>query len=160
MRRPVLCALLVLACSTPARAATPNPDISVVGQPFMRWTDEPGNPDRHHTVFDVGETEFLFEAALNPYARGCFAVSLAESEVALEEGYFSLLRGLPGGITLKGGKYRAGFGKLNPLHPHTYPFSERPGVLAAYLPGDESYNETGLDVSYRLPLPTTWTLTA
>ncbi len=160
MRRAFLCALLVLACVASSRAATTNPDISVIGQPFMRWTDEPGNPDRHHTVFDVGETEFLFEAALNPYARGYFAVSLTESEVALEEGYFSLLRGLPGGITLKGGKYRAGFGRLNPLHPHHYPFAERPGVLAAYLPGDEAYNETGLDVSYRLPLPTTWTLTA
>jgi len=33
-------------------------------------------------------------------------------------------------------------------------------VLAAYLPGDESYNETGLDVSYRLPLPGSTSVTA
>jgi hypothetical protein len=160
MRRCIPCALLAIAFAASARAATTNPDISVIGQPFVRWTDEPGNPAQHHPVMSAGETEFVFDAALNPYARGFFAVALAEGEVGLEEGYFSLLRGLPGGITLKGGKYRVGFGKLNEKHPHQYPFAERPGVLAAYLPGEESYNETGVDVSYRLPLPTAWTLTA
>ena len=160
MRRSILCALFVLAALAPAHAATTNPDISVIGQPLVRWTDEPGNPERHHPVMSAGETEFVFDAALNPYARGFFTVALADGEVGLEEGYFSLLRGLPGGIALKGGKYRVGFGKLNEKHPHQYPFAERPGVLAAYLPGEESYNETGLDVSYRVPLPTTWTLTA
>ena len=161
MRRLVLCALLVLACPPvpTARAATSNPEISVIGQPFVRWTDEAGNPEQNHPVFDVGETEFVFDAALNPYARGWFTVALAEGEVGLEEGYFSLLRGLPGGITLKGGKYRVGFGKLNEKHPHQYPFAERPGVLAAYLPGEESFNETGVSLSYRLPLPTTWSFT-
>src|SRR5262249_32958856 len=74
--------------------------------------------------------------------------------------YFSLLRGLPGDVQLKGGKYRVGFGKLNPAHPHTYPFANRFGVLAAYLPGEEAYNETGLDVSYRLPLPGSVSVTA
>src|SRR6185503_13281572 len=93
-------------------------------------------------------------------ARGFFDVTLADGEIDLEEGYFSLLRGLPGDIQVKGGKYRVGFGKLNPAHPHTYPFANRFGVLAAYLPGAEAYNETGLDVSYRLPLPGTTSVTA
>ena len=162
MRRSILCALLVLACSPapPARAGTSNPDISVIGQPLVRLTDQAGHPEDGRPVFSVGETEFVFDAALNPYARGFFTVSLADGEVGLEEGYFSLLRGLPGGITLKGGKYRVGFGKLNETHPHQYAFAERPGVLAAYLPGEESYNETGMDVSYRLPLPIAWSVTA
>ncbi len=162
MRRFVLYALLVLAYSLApnARAGTSNPDISVIGQPLIRWTDEASNPERDRPVFSVGETEFVFDAALNPYARGFFTVSLADGEVGLEEGYFSLLRSLPGGITLKGGKYRVGFGKLNEKHPHQYPFAERPGVLAAYLPGEESYNETGMNSSYRLPLPIAWSVTA
>ena len=46
-----------------------------------------------------------------------------------------------------------GFGKLNPAHPHTYPFIDRFRVLAAYLPGEESYDETGVQLSYRLPMP-------
>ena len=53
-----------------------NPDISVIGQPFMSWNDAAGDPTRKRPVFDVGETEFVFDAALNPYARGFFDVSL------------------------------------------------------------------------------------
>ena len=162
MRRVLVCALLVLALAPArsARAGVTNPDISVIGQPFIGWTDSTGASASKRPVFDVGETEFVFDAALNPYARGYFTVSLVESSISLEEGYFSLLRGLPGDIQVKGGKYRVGFGKLNPAHPHTYPFANRFGVLAAYLPGDDSYNETGLDLSYRLPLPGSLSVTA
>lgn len=162
MRRVLVCALLVLALA-PARTAhagVTNPDISVIGQPFMRLTDDVNDPTAKRPVFDVGETELVFDAALNPYARGFFDVTLQDGQIDLEEGYFSLLRGLPGDIQIKGGKYRVGFGKLNPSHPHTYPFANRFGVLAAYLPGDEAYNETGLDVSYRIPLPGAISVTA
>jgi len=162
MRRVLVCVLLVLALA-PARiahAGVTNPDISVIGQPFMSWSDSTGAPTSKRPVFDVGETELVFDAALNPYARGFFDVTLADGQIDLEEGYFSLLRGLPGNIQIKGGKYRVGFGKLNPAHPHTYPFANRFGVLAAYLPGDEAYNETGLDVSYRIPIPGSISLTA
>jgi len=162
MRRVLICALLVLALA-PARrahAGVTNPDISVIGQPFIRWNDDATDPTAKRPVFDVGETELVFDAALNPYARGFFDVTLQDGLIDLEEGYFSLLRGLPGDIQIKGGKYRVGFGKLNPAHPHTYPFANRFGVLAAYLPGTESYNETGLDVSYRLPLPGSTSVTA
>jgi len=162
MRRCLYCALVVLALA-PVRSAlagVTNPDISVIGQPFMSWNDSTGAPTSKRPVFDVGETELVFDAALNPYARGFFDVTLADGEIDLEEGYFSLLRGLPGDIQIKGGKYRVGFGKLNPAHPHTSPFANRFGVLAAYLPGAEAYNETGLDVSYRLPLPGSISVTA
>lgn len=161
MCRTFLCAVLVLAFAptTPAHAGVVNPDISVIGQPTLTWHDVPGDPTRERPVFDVGETEFVFDSALNPYARGFFTASLADGQFDLEEGYFTILRGLPGGLALKGGKYRVGFGKLNPAHAHTYPFAERFGVLAAYLPGSESLNETGLDVSWRVPLPGTWSVT-
>jgi hypothetical protein len=162
MRRRITCALLALALVPAgiAHAGVTNPDISVIGQPFMSWTDSTGAPTSKRPVFDVGETELVFDAALNPYARGFFDVTLQHGQIDLEEGYFSLLRGLPGDIQIKGGKYRVGFGKLNPAHPHTYPFANRFGVLAAYLPGDEAYNETGLDVSYRIPLPGSISVTA
>jgi hypothetical protein len=80
--------------------------------------------------------------------------------VSVEEAYFQLTRGLPAGLALKGGKYRAGFGKLNAQHPHAYPFAERPRVLAVYLPGDESLNETGMQLSEQLALPHDVALTA
>ncbi len=160
MRSRLRASLLALLCAVPVHAGVTNPDISVIGQPTLTWTDDPGSLARKRPVFDVGETEFVFDAALNPYARGFFALSFADGEAAVEEGYFTLNRGLPGGLVLKGGKYRVGFGKLNPSHPHAYPFAERFGVLKAYLPGEESFNETGMDLSYRIPLPVDWSLTA
>jgi hypothetical protein len=134
-----------------------NPDISVIGQPIAtlsdaRTVDGAPNPDRNRLRLNVGETEIVFDAYLNPYAKGTIVTSLGGSGLELEEGYFDLLRGLPGGLAVRGGKYRVGFGKLNPAHPHTYPFADRFRVLRAYLPGDESLNETGVSLSERVPI--------
>lgn len=142
-----------------AFAGVVNPDISVIGQPFARWTDDGDDPARKRARIDVGETEIVFDSYLNPYARGFFVLSLGEEGMELEEGYFSLLRGLPGGLTAKGGRYRVGFGKLNPQHPHAVPFADRPRVLS-YLPGDEAFLESGLSLSERLPAPGDVALTA
>jgi hypothetical protein len=46
------------------------------------------------------------------------------------------------------------------MHPHAVPFADRPRVLAAYLPGKESLDETGISLSARVPLPGTFSLTA
>ena len=165
MHRRLLAACGVLAAAllllpVLAHAGVTNPDISLIGQPLIRWTDDPSDPGRKRPVFDAGETEIAFDAALNPYARGLAILSFADGEAGVEEVYFTLLRGLPAGLAIKGGKYRAGFGKLNPVHPHAYPFAERFGVLAQYLPGEESFNETGLQVSGRIPAPGDIALTA
>jgi hypothetical protein len=141
-------------------AGVVNPDISVVGQPYIRWTDDASDPTRKRPTLNLGEVEGVFDAYLNPYARGTFILSIADGGVEVEEGYFQLLRGLPGGMTVKGGQYRVGFGKLNPQHPHAVPFAERFRLLAAYLPGDESLNETGISLSERLPAPGDFSLTA
>lgn len=106
-----------LALAVPAHAGVVNPDISVIGQPFVRWTDDAGDGARKRLVLDPGETEFLFDAALNPYARGTVVVAFGDEGAAVEEGYFTLTRGLPANLALKAGQYRVGFGKLNIQHP-------------------------------------------
>jgi hypothetical protein len=138
--------------AAPIMAGTTNPDISVLGQPRAVWTNDQGDPNRLRPRLDVGETEFVFDAYLNPYAKGFFTVSLAEDGGELEEGYFTLFRGLPLSLGLKAGKYRVGFGKMNPAHPHTYRVPERFHVLAAYLPGEEAFNEVGVSLSRRLAI--------
>jgi hypothetical protein len=152
--------LALLLAGAPALAGVVNPDLSVIGQPFLRLTTDPADPGRDRPRLDPGETELVFDAYLNPYAKGYFTLALAEEGMELEEGYFTLLRGLPGDLNLKGGKYRAGFGKLNAAHPHTYPFFERFRVLSTYLPGEEAFNETGISLSERLPSPGESSLTA
>ncbi len=146
--------------AAPARAGVVNPDISVIGQPFLRITDALDDPAGRHLTLDAGETEIVFDSYLNPYAKGFFTLALGEEGLELEEGFFSIVRGLPGALALKGGKYRAGFGKLNPVHPHAYPFAERFGVLSAYLPGEESPNEVGVSLSERIPVHGEFSLNA
>jgi len=143
IRSAAVVALLLVLGAGPASAGVINPDISILGQPFARWTDDPSDPSAKRFVLNEGEVETVFDAYLNPYAKGYFVLSLGEEGIEVEEGYFTLLRGLPGGLALKGGKYRVGFGKLNVMHPHAVPFADRPRVLAAYLPGDEAFNATG-----------------
>lgn len=163
MRRRSTLRFIVLALAfgavAPAGAGVVNPDISVIGQPFARWTDDLGSLARKRATFDIGETELVFDADLNPYARGTFILALGEEGLELEEGFFTLNRGLPAGLALKAGKYRAGFGKLNPVHPHAYPFTDRFGVLAAYLPGAESLNEVGIQISELVAVPRDGALT-
>lgn len=153
--------LLLVLPATAAFAGVVNPDISLIGQPIVRWTDDPSDTRAYRQLgFDVGETEIVFDSALNPYARGYATLSLASGKADVEEAYFTILRGLPAGLEIKGGKYRVGFGKLNAAHPHTYPFIERFHVLQKFLPGDDSYDETGVDVSGRIPAPGDVALTA
>ena len=140
-------ALVASSVVPPANAGVVNPDISVIGQPLVRWTNAADDPARKRLVLDPGETELMFDSALNPYARGAVVISFGEEGAAVEEGYFTLTRGLPANLALKGGHYRLGFGKLNAQHPHAYPFADRFHVMAAYLPGDESFAETGVQLS-------------
>lgn len=143
-----VCGALALALPpAPAHAGVVNPDISVIGQPFVRWTDAADDAGRKRLVLDPGETELMFDSALNPYARGTVVISFGDEGAGVEEGYFTLTRGLPAGLALKGGHYRLGFGKLNAQHPHAYPFADRFHVMAAYLPGEESFEETGVQLS-------------
>jgi hypothetical protein len=151
--------IALLAVPAPGFAGVVNPDISVVGQPFIRWKDDESDPAHKRPTLNLGEVEGVFDAYLNPYARGTFILSIGDEGIEVEEGYFQLLRGLPGGLAVKGGKYRLGFGKLNPLHPHAVPFADRFRVLG-YLPGDEAFNETAVQLSERLPAPGDFSLTA
>jgi hypothetical protein len=161
MLRRIMLAGLLLTCSFGrSSAGVVNPDISVIGQPFARWTSDLEDPARKRVTLDPGEVEAVFDAYLNPYARGTFVLAIGDEGLELEEGYFQLLRGLPGGVALKGGKYRVGFGKLNPVHPHALPFAERFRVLAAYLPGEEAFNETGVSLSEQIALSGDAALTA
>ncbi|HLP39997.1 MAG TPA: hypothetical protein VK465_00700, partial [Fibrobacteria bacterium] len=108
----------------------------------------------------LGEAEFLIDAPLNPYLKGFFTLSAGEEGVAIEEAYAEALRGLRFGLGLKAGQYRLGFGRLNAVHPHAYPFLETPTTWATLLPGgEEGWKEPAAQASVLLPTPGTWAST-
>ncbi len=153
-------ALVLLLAAPRAHAGVVNPDISLIGQPVIRWTNDSTSAARKRPQFELGEVEVVLDAALNPYAHGTAVLTFGNGTADVEEAYFAMTRGLPLGLALKGGKYRVPFGKLNPAHPHTYPFTDRFHVLAAYLPGEDGYIDTGVELSERIPTPGDVALTA
>jgi hypothetical protein len=144
--------VLLALLAWPASGGVTNPNLSIIGQPSASWTDDPSDPDRLRGRLDPGEVEVVFDDYLNPYARAFFTLTLGEEGMELEEGYFTLFRGLPLDLALRGGQYRVPFGRMNPIHPHANPFAEPPLVIQAYLPGEEATIEPGIDLSRRFPL--------
>ena len=141
-------------------AGITNPDLSAMGQVAGGFTDDANNSDSHEPTLKLGETEIVLDAYLNPYFKGWLTLSGNPDGVGLEEAYASMVKGLPWGLGVKAGKYRLGFGKINPSHPHVYPFITPPRSLVALLPGgDEGFNETSMQVSELLPTPGDWAST-
>jgi len=142
---------IFLGLAAPALAGVVNPDISVIGQVLYKYHDDKSAGGARKPTLDLGETELVFESYLNPYAKGTFVFTVGDEGLGTEEAYIDVIKGLPDGLGLRGGKYRLGFGKLNPVHPHAYPFIEAPRVMAAMLPGEDGFNDVGLRASYFLP---------
>ncbi|MFH0921856.1 MAG: hypothetical protein V1913_16020 [Fibrobacterota bacterium] len=144
------------------QAGVTNPNISAIGQLLGAYTDDSTSASPNQPTLELGETELMFEAALNPYFNGAIVLSLATDGVEIEEAYTTMIKGLPLNMALKGGKYRVGFGRLNPAHPHTYPFIRTPRVMdpsmGQLLPGEESFNETGVQASSLIPVAGSYSL--
>jgi hypothetical protein len=132
-----------------AAAKALNPDISVIGD-FLGSMGH--NPIVPTPAFQMHESEVGLQAIIDPYARGDFFISFGENGVNLEEGYITFTA-LPAGFVLRGGKMRAAFGKVNSLHNHVLPWTDRPLVTNSLLGGEDGINDAGLSLTRILPAP-------
>ena len=139
-----------------------NPDISAIGQVIGKYTDDSASGVAKKPTLELGEVELMLDAALNPYVNGAFVFSLSQESFEIEEAYASVIRGLPWNLGLKAGKYRLGFGRLNPTHPHAYPFISTPHIMdpgiAKLLPGTESFNDVAIQASSLIPVGDNYSL--
>jgi hypothetical protein len=126
-----------------------NPDIAVIGDFLGAAGDNPVNPS---PALEMHESEASFQAILDPYARGDFFVSFGEEGVELEEGYVTF-PALPGGLLFKAGKMRSAFGKVNTLHNHVLPWTDRPLVTENLVGGEEGISDAGFSVARLIPNP-------
>jgi len=131
-----------------------NPDIGVVGN-FIGSVGR--NPENPFPSLALREAEFSFQAIIDPYARGDFFVSMGANGAEIEEGYLTF-PALPGGFSLRVGRMRADFGKINALHDHVLPWLDRPLVTFNLLGGDPTdtdagIKDEGMSISRILPSP-------
>lgn len=124
-----------------------NPKISVIAD-FVGQTGTGGDPSQTEDGLHLREVEIGIQADIDPYARADFFIGGMNDQGAspeLEEGYITLLS-LPLGLQVRGGKFRANFGRLNMVHPHELPQVDSPLVLDAFL-GEERLSSTGFELS-------------
>jgi hypothetical protein len=94
--------------------------------------------------------ELFVDGYLNPYARASANIAYEEGEFNVEELYGNIVRGLPLDMQIKAGKFLVGFGKINNVHPHAWPFLERPLFHQVFFTPD-GLNEIGVNFSFLLP---------
>src|SRR5215831_10765713 len=132
-----------------------NPDIAVIGD-FLgalgKPNTDPANGFLPLPLFEMHESEAAFQAVVDPYARADFFFSFGEEGVNLEEGYITFTE-LPGGLLTKVGKFRAAFGKVNTLHNHVLPWTDRPLVTNNLVAGEDGIDNAGISVARLIPNP-------
>lgn len=127
-----------------------NPDISLIGT-FNTFTNFiKGTPGYGKLNFNDPEMELFVEGYLNPYSRAAANISYEQNTFSVEELYGNILRGLPFDMQIKAGKFLVGFGKLNTVHPHAWPFLERPLYHQVFF-GDGGLNDVGISFNFLLP---------
>jgi hypothetical protein len=140
---------VTLGGAGPAAAKALNPDISAIGD-FIGAAGHGAN--RGIPSLEMHESELGFQEVIDPYARADFFISFGEKGVNLEEGFLTLTA-LPAGLQVKVGKMRAAFGRVNMLHNHVLPWTDRPLVTQNLVGGEDGINDAGLSLSRILPAP-------
>jgi hypothetical protein len=135
--------------AAPAAAKVFNPDISMIGD-FLGAAGNSGN--RYTPALEMHESEVGLQAVIDPYARGDVFITFGEQGVSLEEGYFTFTS-LPGSLQLKVGKMRAAFGRVNTMHNHVLPWTDRPLVTQNLVGGEDGIDDAGLSLSRIIPAP-------
>jgi hypothetical protein len=126
-----------------------NPDMAVIGD-FLgaagRNTVDP------QPALEMHESELSLQAIVDPYARADFFISFGENGVELEEGYLTF-PAVPGGLLVRVGKMRAAFGRVNQLHNHVLPWTDRPLVTRNLVGGEDGIDDAGFSAARLIPIP-------
>jgi hypothetical protein len=126
-----------------------NPDIAVIGN-FLGAAGR--NTVHPSPALELPESEASFQAIVDPYARADFFFAFGEEGVSVEEGYLTF-PSLPGGLLAKVGRMRAAFGKVNTLHSHAIPWTDRPIAINNLVNGEEGISDAGISVARLISNP-------
>ena len=141
-------------------ARTLNPAVGVIGNFIGAGGSSQGGSEAvsPQPSFTLQESEVSFQAAIDPFARADFFLAIGEQDIEVEEGYITF-PALPGGLSMKAGRMRARFGRLNEFHNHTLPWVDRPLVMFNLLGGstddpDTGIKDAGVSVNWLVPTET------
>jgi len=124
-----------------------NPDIGVIGDFLGAAGRSPGGGE---PSLEMHEAEASFQAVVDPYARADFFLAFGPEGVDVEEAFVTFPTA-PGGLLVKVGKLRSAFGKVDGMHNHVLPWTDRPLVTKNLLGGEEGLSDSGISLSRLLP---------
>ena len=120
-----------------------NPDMAVIGN-FLGAAGK--NTIESSPALEMSEAETSFQAVVDPYAKADFFLTFGPEGAGIEEGYLTFTS-LPGGLLVKVGKMRSAFGKVNQMHSHILPWTDRPLVTRSLVGGEDGISDSGISVS-------------
>jgi hypothetical protein len=120
-----------------------NPDMAVIGN-FLGAAGT--NNVAPLPALEMREAETSFQAVVDPYARADFFLSFGADGAEIEEGFITFPT-IPGDLSVKVGKLRSQFGKVNTMHSHILPWTDRPLVTDNLVGGEEGISDAGISVS-------------
>ena len=126
-----------------------NPDIAVIGNVLAATGHNVVAPS---PALELHEAEASFQAIVDPYARADFFVSFGSGGAEVEEGFVTF-PAIPGGLLVRAGQMKAAFGRVNTLHSHVMPWTDRPLVLDSLVGGEEGFTDAGVSVARLIPNP-------
>lgn len=99
--------------------------------------------------FSLGESEIALNANIDHRLYGNLIFALTDGgEVEVEEAYIQTTS-LPGGFTLRGGKFYSGIGYLNEKHNHAWEFIDAPLPYRVFLGGQ--LGDAGVEARWIAP---------
>jgi hypothetical protein len=119
-------------------------------------TLQPGGHDPKQRGFTVQNLELTLDGKVDPYFRGQANIILqidpeGETAIEVEEAFLETIA-LPWNLQAKAGHYFTEFGRLNPMHPHTWDFVDQPLVNGRFL-GADGLRNPGARLSWLAPTP-------
>jgi len=121
------------------------PEISLTGDFLFSWSGEEGR-DAGADGFDLRSVELGLHGEIDARFDYTGVIHFSEEEVELEEAYLEARDWLPGGLTLRAGRFNLDFGRVNRLHDHDLRTIERPALMQELLGG--SLRGTGLELHW------------
>ena len=108
----------------------------------------PGEIGTGASGFELGESELNLQSSVDTQFYANATISLGAEGASVEEAWMQTT-GLPGGFTLKGGRFFSNAGYLNSVHPHADDFVDRPLPYQAFL--GVQYAEDGIQARWVAP---------
>ncbi|QYK04764.1 hypothetical protein [Shewanella zhangzhouensis] len=155
-RLSVLASALISAAAAAETPTLGNPAISAVLDGYYQSGDRAlGGREEG---FGLGESELAISANIDDLFYGKLTTVIeahdGETELELEEAFIQTLA-LPGGLSVRAGRFLSDVGYLNNQHLHSDAFAGRPAVYRAFL--GSHYFDDGLRLSWVAPTDLYWT---